>query len=110
MKKVSKLKRFASIFIVLFTFGAFIIAHVALKKKCEDFVKQKVIAEEELKNQNTLKNNLFAAYQNLTSEDRIVSIAFYELGMTMADPPNSVISIDSRKIWDLQTLLEAQHD
>ena len=110
MRKVSKLKRFASVFFVLFTFGAFIVAHVALKKKCEDLIKQKVIAEEELINQNTLKNNLFAAYQNLTSEDRIVSIAYIELGMIIADPPISVISIDPEKVRDLQTLLQEQDD
>ena len=45
MKKFSKLKRIASIFILLFTIGALIVAYVALKKKCADLIKQKVVAE-----------------------------------------------------------------
>lgn len=110
MSKASKFKRIANIFIVLFTVGTLIVAYVALKKKCDDLIKQKVIAEEELKNQNTKKNNLFAQYQNLTSEDRIVTIALYELGMVTADPPISVVTIDSEKIQDLRTLLQEQHD
>lgn len=110
MSKVSKLKRIANIFIVLFTIGALIVTYVALKKKCDDLIKQKVVAEEELKNQNTKKNNLFAQYQNLTSEDRIVAIALNELGMVIADPPISVITIDPEKILDLQTLLQEQYD
>jgi cell division protein FtsL len=110
MSKASKLKRIASIFIVMFTVGTLVVAYVALKKKCDDLIKQKVVAEEELKNQNTKKNNLFAQYQNLTSEDRIVTIALYELGMVIADPPISVVTIDSEKILDLQTLLQEQHD
>jgi len=110
MRKGSKLKRIASIFILLFTIGALIVAYVALKKKCDDLIKQKVVAEEELKNQNTKKNNFFAQYQNLTSEDRIVTIALYELGMIIADPPVSIVTIDSEKILDLQTLLQEQYD
>lgn len=110
MSKVSKLKRIANIFIVLFTIGTLIVTYVALKKKCDDLIKQKVVAEEELKNQNTKKNNLFAQYQNLTSEDRIVTIALNELGMVIADPPISVITIDPEKILDLQTLLQEQYD
>lgn len=110
MSKASKFKRIANIFIVLFTVGTLIVAYVALKKKCDDLIKQKVIAEEELKNQKTKKNNLFAQYQNLTSEDRIVTIALYELGMVTADLPISVVTIDSEKILDLRTLLQEQHD
>lgn len=110
MKKKSKLGRIRNLFIVLFTIGALIVSYVALKKKCEDMIKQKVVAEEELKNQNTKKNNLFAKYQNLTSEDRIVSIALYELGMTIADPPISVVTIDPEKVLELQTLLKEHHD
>ena len=110
MKKSSKLKKIASVFILLFTIGAFVVSYVALKKKCDDLIKQKVDADKELQNQNTKKNNLFARYQNLTSEDRIVTIALNELGMTIADPPMSVVTVDSKKISDLQTLLEEQHD
>jgi len=110
MRKTSKLKSIASVFIVLLTIGTFIVAYVALKKKCDDLIKQKVVAEEELKNQNTKRNNLFAQYQNLTSEDRIVTIALYELGMVTADPPISVVTIESEKILDLQTLMQEQYD
>ena len=110
MKKSSKFKEIASVFILLFTIGAFVVSYVALKKKCDDLIKQKVDADKELQNQNTIKNNLFARYQNLTSEDRIVTIALNELGMTIADPPMSVVTIDSEKVSDLQTLLEEQHD
>ena len=110
MKKGSKLKRIASVFILLFTIGAFVVAYVALKKKCDDLIKQKVDADKELQNQNTKKNNLFAKYQNLTSEDRIVTIALYELGMVTADPPISVVTIESEKILDLQTLMQEQYD
>jgi len=110
MKKGSKLKRIAGLFIVLFTVGAIVVAHVALKKKCDDLIKHKVDAEEELQNQNTKKNNLLAKYQSLTSEDRVVAIALFELGMTIADPPVSVVTIDSEKISDLQILLQEQYD
>ena len=110
MKKGSKLKRIAGLFIVLFTVGAIVVAHVALKKKCDDLIKHKVDAKEELQNQNTKKNNLLAKYQNLTSEDRVVAIALFELGMTIADPPVSVVTIDSEKISDLQILLQGQYD
>lgn len=110
MRKTSKIKKIASVFIVLFTFGGLIISYVALKKKCEDLIKQKVVAEEELKFQNIRQNNLIARHQNLTSEDRIVSIALYELGMIIEDPPFKVVTIDHEKISDLQTLLQEQYD
>lgn len=110
MKKISKLKRVAILFIVIFTSGALIVSYVALKKKCEDLIKQEVVAEEELRNQNVWKNNLIARYQNLTSEDRIVSIAAYELGMVIEDPPILIVTIDSEKILDFQTLLQERYD
>jgi cell division protein FtsL len=110
MKKASKIKRIGSVFVVLFTCGALIVTYVALKKKCDDLIKQKVFAEEELKNQNTKKNNLYAQYQNLISEERIIPIAVNELGMTIADPPIAVITIDREKISNLQTLLQEQYE
>lgn len=110
MKKISKLMRVAIVFIVIVTFGALIVSYVALKKKCEDLIKQEVVAEEELKNQDVWKNNLIARYQNLTSEDRIVPIATYELGMVIEDPPILIVTIDSEKILDFQTLLQEQYD
>lgn len=110
MKKASKLKRIASILFMLFVFGALIITHVALKKKCDDLIKHKVDAEQELKNQNTIQNNLFAKYQNLSSEERIIPIAVEELGMVIADPPIEVVTIEKEKIMDLQTLLEEHYD
>jgi cell division protein FtsL len=110
MKKISKLMRVVVVFIVIFTFGALIVSYVALKKKCEDLIKQEVVAEEELKNQDVWKNNLIARYQNLTSEDRIVLIAAHELGMVIEDPPILIVTIDSEKISDFQTLLQEQYD
>jgi cell division protein FtsB len=110
MKRASRLKRIASILFMLFIFGSLIIIHVALKKKCDDLIKQKVDAEQELKNQNIIQNNLFAKYQNLTSEERIIPIAFQELGMVTADPPIGVITIEKEKILDLQALLREQYD
>jgi hypothetical protein len=110
MKKKSKLKKIAGIFLVLFVIGAIIITHVALKKGCEDLIKQKVISNEEIKNLIVRKNNLLAIYQNLTSEERIVTIGISELGMTIADVPISTISIDSEKIYELNSILVGQYD
>jgi hypothetical protein len=110
MKRALKLKRIAGILFMLFIFGALIITHVALKKKCDDLIKQQVDAERELKIQNTFQNNLFAKYQNLSSEERIIPIAVEELGMVIADPPIGVVTIEKEKILDLQALLEEQYD
>ena len=110
MKKSSRIKRISTIILMLFAFGALIVSYVALKKKCEDLIKQKVLAEEELKDQSIKTNNLIARHQNLTSEDRIVSIAAYELGMIIEDPPIMVLTIDKEKISELQTLVQEQYD
>jgi len=110
MKKTSRIKRISIIILMLFAFGALIVSYVALKKKCEDLIKQKVWADEELKDQSIKTNNLTARYQNLTSEDRIVSIAAYELGMIISDPPIMVLTIDKEKISELQTLVQEQYD
>jgi cell division protein FtsL len=110
MKRSSKIKRIVGIFILIFICGGFIITYVALKKKCDNLIKQKVIAEEELKNQNTKRNNLFAQYQNLVSEERIIPIAVDELGMIIADPPIRVITIDKKQMADLQNLLQEQYE
>lgn len=109
MKKVSKFKKLGSIFAAFFAIGAIVVSHVALKKKCDDMIKQKIVAQEELAVLNTKKNNLFAKYQFLSSEDRIVEIALNELNMVFADPPVSVISIENEKMMELQALLE-EHD
>jgi len=110
MKKASKIKRLGGVFVVLFTCGALIVTYVALKKKCDDLIKQKVIAEEELKNQNTKQNNLFAQYQNLICEERIIQIALDELGMIIADPPVAVVTIDKKQVADLHALLQEQYE
>jgi cell division protein FtsB len=110
MKKVSRIKRIISVFVVLFAFGSLIIAHVALKKKCDDLNKQKINLEEELQNQNTKKNNLFAKYQNLISEEKIIPYAVKELGMVIADPPIAVITIDKESITELALRLKDQNE
>lgn len=110
MKKSSKIKRIVGIFILIFVCGGIIITYVALKKKCDNLIKQKVIAEEELKNQNTKRNNLLAQYQNLVSEERIIPIAASELGMIIADPPIEVITIDKKQVVDLENLLREQYE
>lgn len=110
MKKGSKLKNISRILFILLTCGGLVIAHVALKKKCDDLIKQKVLAEEELKHQIIKQNNLFANYQHLISEERIIPTAAEKLGMIIADPPISIVTIDKEKLEDLQALLERQHD
>jgi len=110
MKKASKLKSLGKILIVLFTMGTLMLAHVALKKKCGDLKKQKVDAEDIIKNESNKTTNLFAKYQNLTSEERIIPIANNELGMIPASVPISVITIESEKVLNLQTLLQEEHD
>ncbi len=110
MKKGSKLKRLCGLFILLFMAGAIIVTYVGLKKKCEDLIKQKIIVGEELKKQKSKKNILYAQYQNLSSEERIVTIAVYEMGMIIADPPISVITISSEKVAEMQTSLQGQYE
>ncbi len=110
MKRISKLKRIAGILFMLLIFGTLVISYVALKKKCDDLIKLKIVAAEELMNQNITQNNLFAKYQNLISEERIIPIAVQELGMVIADPPIAVITIEKEKIMDLHALLQEQHD
>jgi cell division protein FtsL len=110
VKKKSGLTKAAQIFLMMIAFGAFLVLYVGLKKKCDDLIRLKNIAEEELKNQSTKSNNLFARLQSLTSEERIVPIAIEELGMIIADPPVSTISINSESIADIQTLLQEFHD
>lgn len=108
MIKFSKLKKVFGIFLFLFLIGGVIVIHVALKKKCDDLIKQKVVLSEELQNQYTKQNNLYAKYQSLISEERIVGIAYHDLGMTLADPPFSILTISSEQVADLQKELKAR--
>lgn len=110
MIKFSKLKNIIGIFSFLFLIGAMIVGYVALKKKCDDLIKQKVVISEELQNQKTKQNNLYAKYQSLISEDRIINLAYYDLGMTIADPPISVITISSEQIANLQEVLKERYE
>ena len=110
MKNKSGLTKAAQIFLMLIALGAFLVSYVGLKKKCDDLKRLISITEEELKNQNTKSKNLFAQLQSLTSEERVVPIAVGELGMVIADPPVSTITVSSESIADMQTLLQEHHD
>lgn len=110
MSKSGKIKRIIFTILTLLTIGVFAVFYVALKKNCEDLIKQKFIAEEELKDEQTEKNNLTAEYQNLTSEDRIMSIALNELDMVIQDTPIQTVSIDSKTIAEVESYLKERHD
>lgn len=110
MKKNSKLKSLFGFFLILLLIGGYLVAHVALKKKCDDLIKQRIEFEGEIKKADNKMNLLHAKYQNLTSEEYIIPFAIENLGMTGADPPVHKITIEKEKIADLQTLLEEQYD
>ncbi|NWF89427.1 MAG: hypothetical protein HXY50_08185 [Ignavibacteriaceae bacterium] len=110
MKKISRIKKIVYIFFTLFVFGSFIVTYVAIKKKCEDLVKQIVLTEEELEDNNVRKNHLIARYQNLASEERIISIATYELGMVIEDPPIEIVTLDAEQISELHNLVQESYD
>lgn len=105
MKKSSGFRKIFAIVVLIVVFGGASSAYVALKRKCNDMKKQITELSDDLKNQDNKTLNLFAVYQQLTSEDRIMSIAENELGMVIADPPIMVIRIEREKINNLQSLL-----
>ena len=54
---------------------------MGVKLECEKLTKEKVLTEEKLKEIKNWKINLIAQDQDLSAEERIVSIAETELGM-----------------------------
>lgn len=105
MKKSLGLKKSLTVFFLIVMFGALVSSYVALKRKCEDLRKQIAEASDELRNQDNLNLSLYAEYQRLTAEERIMNIAEKELDMVIADPPIMIINIDQNKINSLQSLI-----
>lgn len=105
MKKSHGFRKLFFIIVLIVSLGGFSLAYVALKRKCNDLKKQIIEVSDELRNQDNRALNLYAIHQQLTSEERILSIAENELAMVVADPPILVLEIEQEKINNLQSLL-----
>jgi cell division protein FtsL len=76
----------------------FILIYVGLKLKIDFMLKEIVALNQDKKAENNLNLNLYVEYQDLTSEERIRSIAINELGMVAGYVPYSTIEINKEKI------------
>ncbi|MCL6494902.1 MAG: cell division protein FtsL [Ignavibacterium sp.] len=93
------------IFYILFllvVITVFFIAVVITKISYDETVKTKDEALRKLKIENQKMVSLQAEYQDVTTEDKIISIAFTQLGMIKRIEPTVVLTVSKVKIQELQ--------
>lgn len=93
------------IFYILFllvVITVFFIAVVITKISYDETVKTKDEALRKLKIENQKLVSLQAEYQDVTTEDKIRSIAFSQLGMIKRIEPAVVLTVSKEKIQELQ--------
>jgi cell division protein FtsB len=109
MKKGSK-PLILFIMFMLITGTVLILGYISVKLKCEELTKQKVLAEDELSAKKNRRVSLTAENQFYSSEERITSIAFSELGMIKSANPIFSIKVDKKKIESISDIIRSKYD
>jgi cell division protein FtsL len=109
MKKSAKPLIFFNSFVFI-VITSLILGCVGVKLECEKLTKEKVLAEEKLKEVKNWKINLTAQDQELEAEERIVSIAETELGMIRRTDVPMVLDVSKEKIDEISKAIEKKYE
>jgi len=88
----------------------FILIYVGLKLKIDFMLKEIAALNQDKKAENNLNLNLYVEYQELTSEERIRSIAINEQGMVAGYVPFSTIEINKEEIKSVDLLVRKKYE
>lgn len=86
-----------------------ILAYVGIKLKCEEMVKEKILAEEELLSKRNYRTALTAQHQNYNSEERIVFWAA-ELGMIKQKDASMKLKVSKSKIEKISKVIKEKYE
>jgi cell division protein FtsL len=89
---------------------AIVLVNVGLRFKNEELVRLKSELLKIKSDQRTLKVKFIAEYQDLSTENRIVSIAERKLGMQKQDMPSVIIKVDKKLIDEVAKKLNSKYE
>ena len=109
MKKSAKPLIFFNSFVFI-VITSLILGFVGVKLECEKLTKEKVLTEEKLKEIKNWKINLIAQDQDLSAEERIISIAETDLGMIRRTDVPIELSVSKEKIEEISKAIEKKYE
>jgi len=109
MKKSAKPLIFFNSFVFI-VITSLILGFVGVKLECEKPTKEKVLTEEKLKEIKNWKINLIAQDQDLSAEERIISIAETDLGMIRRTDVPIELSVSKEKIEEISKAIEKKYE
>ncbi|MDR3628311.1 MAG: hypothetical protein P4L45_15820 [Ignavibacteriaceae bacterium] len=109
MKKSAKPLIFFNSFVFI-VITSLILGYVGVKLECEMLTKEKVLAEEKLKEVKNWRINLTAQDQDLSAEERVVGIAETELGMIKRTEAPIEINVSKEKIEEISRTIEKKYE
>lgn len=96
-------------FLLIISITIIFLISVGLKVKYEEMTKEKDKAEQILKAERLKKVNLTADYQSVTLQESIVPAALV-LGLVKRIQPQQIIYVDSKKIENINQILEEKYE
>lgn len=98
------------ILILLMVATGFFLSVVGVKLGNEELIREKESAEDHLKSERTKKVSLIAEYQELTSEERIRTIAINDLGLVKRLEPEITIPVSLERITEVENFLKEKYE
>jgi cell division protein FtsL len=87
-----------------------VLGYVGVKLECELLTKSKFDAQKMLDSKRNNQINLIAEAQFLSSEERIVKIAFEELNMIKRTEPQIILNVNKDKIEKINEVLKEKYE
>ena len=109
MKKSAKpLILFNSFVFIVIT--SLILGVVGTKLECEKLTKDKVLAGQRLNEVKNWKTNLTAQDQDLSAEERIVSVSVTELNMVRRKDVSMELNVSKEKIEEISKAIDKKYE
>lgn len=86
------------------------LATISIKINYEELTRDKIRAEQKLKDEKSRQTNLLADYQTAIAKERIVKIASEKLGMIKDETPYTIIKINKARLDELNSILDKEYD
>jgi hypothetical protein len=87
-----------------------ILIYVSTKLQCEELLKNKVHAEENIRGLRNDRISLTAQYQNYGAEEIILNFAFTELKMVRRSSPHLLFNADKEKIKSIEKIISKKYE
>ncbi|HZW39201.1 MAG TPA: hypothetical protein VFF33_07890 [Ignavibacteriaceae bacterium] len=87
-----------------------ILIHIYFKLQNDNLVRNKTLTAEEISNQKNIQVNLHASLEQLAAEDRIVSIAYEELGLIKDSSEVLVVKIDKANADEISEQINSRYE